>query len=748
MPYQITLPDINKASQFEIFTNSENFRLAWERVRYFDRTDSRDWIGLKVFAANRDHNLEVLRQSVIQKTFEPSHPEIKYLPKQSQTLRPMAILPTKDRVVFQAIANVIAEYGRSTLSMVANRQSFANVLRPIGYIQMFYNWKEQYSGFQSQYSELIDEGNTWVAETDIAAFYETIDHSNIYEILLDRHFLDDITLAYLRVYLPIWSSVKYGQKSPRGVPQGCLSSDLLANVYLIGLDEELATRECHYLRYVDDIRLVADKKESVQRGLIYIDRNLKTLGLLLQTKKTVVRKILDKESEFDRLSFVLSDLDRKHRGILISNDGVEIDSLSEPSLHDIAAQGLDFDPDTQTEVPPEKPSLQQELCELFWQSAKKLDKDPYAERHLRYCLWRLSPDSDIRNFVIHNLLERPWISSLICYYLEKCQLEDSNLDYLHKLIAEHDVYDSVIASIIDVLHRRGISLRQHHGQFRRWLISSERDWVLLSSVAIVLGASPDNLTVLVKTLNNPQINPIVRRSALIQAAKLAKNAHEATQILKSAVLDTAPIVIDTALYLLYGEWGLTVEKLALKDTQKPIEYCSAIANGYDSSLPKYQPCYIRYVFVKEYGVDFKEPIDFHTILNSEYERTAEFLWQAQMSYLINPSRYVSQLDLFHEELLSPLLVDKLKWKASRQELVKVSLPDRMIALRNNHDKLSVFASALIECHRLRSRCTEAHTRLEKVTDPTAPITWRQRNELRKNLCGAYQELSTWFIENP
>jgi hypothetical protein len=188
--------------------------------------------------------------------------------------------------------------------------------------------------------------------------------------------------------------------------------------------------------------------------------------------------------------------------------------------------------------------------------------------------------------------------------------------------------------------------------------------------------------------------------------------------------------------------------LDLKETQKPIEYCLAIAKGYDSSLPQYQPCYIRHVFEKEYGVDFKEAIDFHTILNSEYERASNFLWQAQISYLTNPSRFVSQLDLFHEELLFSLLIDKLKWKASRQELVQVSLPDRMTYLRNNHGSLSVFASALIECHLLRSSCTEAHTRLERVTDATAPITWRQRNGLKKNLCGAYQELSTWLIENP
>jgi len=77
----MTLAELpQNVSAYEMFISPENFRLAWERVRYFDRIDSRDWIGLKVFAANRDHNLETLRQSVIEKAFEPSYPEIKYLP--------------------------------------------------------------------------------------------------------------------------------------------------------------------------------------------------------------------------------------------------------------------------------------------------------------------------------------------------------------------------------------------------------------------------------------------------------------------------------------------------------------------------------------------------------------------------------------------------------------------------------------------------------------------------------------------
>lgn len=138
-------------SIYDSFISLDNLKLAWERVRYFDRSDSRDWIGLKVFAANRDHNLELLRQTLMGRTFEASYPEIKYLPKASQTLRQMAILAVSDRVVYQAIANVVAEKARPILSTAANRQSFANVLSNPVQKPMFIPWKIQYRLFQKSF---------------------------------------------------------------------------------------------------------------------------------------------------------------------------------------------------------------------------------------------------------------------------------------------------------------------------------------------------------------------------------------------------------------------------------------------------------------------------------------------------------------------------------------------------------------------------------------------------------------------
>jgi retron-type reverse transcriptase len=720
-----------------MLVSADNFKLAWLRVRYFDRPDSRDWVGLKVFAANRDYNLAVLRQNLIARTFEPSFPEIKYIPKPSLTLRPMAILPIGDRIIYQAIANVISEKGRFALSVVSDRQSFANVLAETHEQRMFVHWKKQYPLFQDKFCALVDEGNVWLAETDIAAFYETIDHQTLFHRLLDDGFVDDRVLEYLQSYLPAWGSVKAGMYVSRGVPQGCLASDLLANVFLYEFDKDQAAQEYHYLRYVDDIRVLGETKDAVQRGLIRIDIAFKSIGLLLQTKKTIVRQIGDLSGEVDRMAAQLSELDQRLNEPDLS---LSTDPLLEPTVQQVALLGAELDSATHASPPP--PTPQQDLLALFWRSKERIDSDgdPFAERHLRFCLYRLSPNVDVVNAVLAYFTERPWLSEIITYYLRKGKLQRKATKYLRNVVATHRVYDHVVALAIDILVRQQVSLRSQHRIFRQWLADERRDWPLLCGAAIALGESSDNMAVLLRA--SKSCSPSVRRMATIQALRLATNPGEAGQVLKASIGDRSPVVVDALLYQLYNEWQLTLKGLCPRE-ESLSEYCRLGAKGYDNSLPAVQPDYIRYVLVRDYNIKPSDSVDFHALLGADHQRASDFLWCAQNSYLVNPSRYVSQIGMFHEELLYPIMVDKLRLKGTREELAKVELTNRLDFLQSHTKGLAAFAGGLIACHSLRAN-PETHTRLHSELTQTTPITWRQRDALKMKLQGAYQELVDWM----
>ena len=135
--------------------------------------------------------------------------------------------------------------------------------------------------------------------------------------------------------------------------------------------------------------------------------------------------------------------------------------------------------------------------------------------------------------------------------------------------------------------------------------------------------------------------------------------------------------------------------------------------------------------------------DFRALLQYSYERTARFLWQAEASLLSNPSRFVSQLDLFHEELLYPIIVNKLQVKKTYAELALVEFYDRIAMLDKSEPRLATFAGAIAECRRLRAN-PETHSRFHREVTYTNPISWRQRDNLRRRLIGGYQELVEWI----
>jgi CRISPR-associated protein Cas1 len=73
-----------------------------------------------------------------------------------------------------------------------------------------------------------------------------------------------------------------------GVPQGSPLSPLLSNVFLDGMDKELAAGPWRVIRYADDFVIAAASREEARRGLAQAARWLRRLGLRLNLDKTRV----------------------------------------------------------------------------------------------------------------------------------------------------------------------------------------------------------------------------------------------------------------------------------------------------------------------------------------------------------------------------------------------------------------------------------------------------------------------------
>lgn len=202
----------------------------------------------------------------------------------------------RDRVVYQAMANLIVREAKPHLSVYSNRNVFAHLPQDNNSLFPTRPWLEQFTNFSKKYEEIWNEGNQWVVGADISAFYSSIDHQLIIDLIRQKWISDEDFLGLLKLCLTKWSPHEYGPELNRGLPQGYEASDLLATIFLLPIDEKMSVGH-RYIRYVDDIRILAPNQNSASKALVNLDLALQTRALILQTKKTAISKVVDVQDE-------------------------------------------------------------------------------------------------------------------------------------------------------------------------------------------------------------------------------------------------------------------------------------------------------------------------------------------------------------------------------------------------------------------------------------------------------------------
>ncbi len=144
----------------------------------------------------------------------------------------------------------------------------------------------------------------FVFKTDVQSYYASIDHHRLLEILA-KHITEPSILNLVGQYLNrraergglVW---EYRQ----GIPLGCPLSPLLGAVMLTALDEQVAQQVgVHYVRYMDDILVMASTRWKLKRAIALVKHGLAQLGLRTHPDKTWVGKT---EQGFDFLGYHLS----------------------------------------------------------------------------------------------------------------------------------------------------------------------------------------------------------------------------------------------------------------------------------------------------------------------------------------------------------------------------------------------------------------------------------------------------------
>jgi RNA-directed DNA polymerase len=257
----------------------ENLLSAWKRVKENHGAPGIDGMTIEEFPAfARDHWHEIL-DSLMADTYQPSPVRRAEVPKPTGGLRPLGIPIVLDRLIQQAIAQVLGPIFDPTFS------------------DSSFGFRPGRSAHDAVYQarRYIRQGYTTAVDMDLSKFFDTVQHDVLMH-RLSRKVRDKRVLRLIGKYLRAGVMINGRlQDTPLGVPQGGPLSPLLSNIVLDDLDKELEKRGHRFARYADDfVVLVRSRRagERVSRSLQrYLERSLKLQVNLEKSKVAPTNQI-------------------------------------------------------------------------------------------------------------------------------------------------------------------------------------------------------------------------------------------------------------------------------------------------------------------------------------------------------------------------------------------------------------------------------------------------------------------------
>ena len=192
---------------------------------------------------------EDLISKILNKQYKPMPVKRVYIPKPNGKQRPLGIPTVVDRVIQQAMLQVLSE-----------------IYEPV-FSEHSYGFRPNRSAHMAMEEVLsyLNEGYEWIVDLDIEKFFDTVNHDKLISILRER-VNDSRTLHLIRAYLQAGILDKgLVRSSTIGTPQGGPISVILSNIYLDKFDKELESRNLRFARYADDCIIFVKSEMSANR---------------------------------------------------------------------------------------------------------------------------------------------------------------------------------------------------------------------------------------------------------------------------------------------------------------------------------------------------------------------------------------------------------------------------------------------------------------------------------------------------
>ena len=229
----------------------DNLKAAYERVKANKGSPGVDGMSVDAFADHAQKHWSAIAEKLKTGTYQPGAIRGVSIPKPQGGERYLGIPTVQDRVIQQAIAQILSPVFES------------------GFSEHSYGYRPGRSAHDAigAARNHVLSGKTWVVDIDISAFFDEVNHdilmAKISSKVSDKRLLRLIG-NYLRASVQCDGQL---EKRNQGTPQGGPLSPLLANIYLDALDKELERRGLSFCRYADDIVIFVGSERSGERIL-------------------------------------------------------------------------------------------------------------------------------------------------------------------------------------------------------------------------------------------------------------------------------------------------------------------------------------------------------------------------------------------------------------------------------------------------------------------------------------------------
>ncbi len=233
----------------ESILERDNMRRAVKRVVKNKGAPGVDGMTVRKIERYLNRHWTKIEDALLDGTYAPMPVRQKEIPKPDGGIRLLGIPTVLDRVLQQAVAQVLNQIWDYTFSETS------------------YGFRPKRSQHDAirQYRDYVKSGLRYVVDIDLSKFFDRVNHDRLMARLATR-IEDKRVLKLIRSFLT--AGVMIGgleEPTEEGTPQGGPLSPLLSNIVLDELDKELERRGLSFVRYADDSVIFVRSERSANR---------------------------------------------------------------------------------------------------------------------------------------------------------------------------------------------------------------------------------------------------------------------------------------------------------------------------------------------------------------------------------------------------------------------------------------------------------------------------------------------------